>query len=341
MRRSVLERIDDCLIAAEKVESCYAAKDSSVRRCLRRAVRTGHVVEPAPCVFGRVAYWQELKAAARMRHVMRGLQELHPDWVFAGPSAAVAWGLSVSNRYLDKVWLATTRKAHLASGSRYRSIVVSHSDPVTHAGFRLTPFARTVGDCVRIMDFRSGLAIMDSALRVSEVGRDVLRSEVDRSCGHMAGIQRMRAMSALADQRAESGGESIARATMLELGIELPELQHEFVDPMDEAKGYRVDFAWAVPNSGCYIVGELDGFEKYDNPMMTGGRAVSEVIADEHRRQSHLEMCPEVARVARFSFSDVMSDRDFLALLVGSGVPRSYRLDAQVEAAGGALRCRM
>lgn len=341
MKKRMRAWVDGCLSAAEANSACYAAASQVERKRLIRAVDEGYAIEVAPCVYARGSYWDKLKAAGRMRHEMKALQELHPNRVFAGPSAAVGWGLAVSNRYLDKAWVASTRKAHGRESSYLRSIIVSHDEPVEHDGFQLTSFGRTVGDCLRLMDFRSGLALLDSALRISGMTDDEMMGEIEHSCRRMAGIKRMRALTVLADGRAESGGESIARATMLELGIAMPDLQHVFPDPLDGKASYRVDFAWSDPaGDDGFVVGELDGFEKYDNPDMTGGRTTAQVIADEHRRQSRLEMCPNVLRVLRFSFSDVMHDREFLEMLLGSGVDRSFGMDIQVLSAGGKLRCR-
>ena len=332
--------IGDRLTESERNVSCYAPRLQKEQKRMQRGAQEGYVVEVSPTMCARVSYWKDLKPANRMRHWMRGLQNQHPDWIFAGPSAAVAWGLSVSNRYLDKVWVATTRRAHGKELSYRHDIIVSHSEAVTHADIRLTPFARTVGDCLRIMDFRSGLAVVDSALRLGQLTTEDLMNALERDCQRMSGIRRMRAMMPLGDPRAESGGESIARATMLELGLAMPELQQVIHSPLAPETAYRVDFAWTMPGSDAFLVGEMDGFEKYENPAMTGARTTAQVIEDEHRRQTCIEACPEVLRVLRFSFSDIMCDWSFLELLAGCGVPRSYELDAEVVAAGGVLRCR-
>lgn len=331
--------IDDQLSASEEKASCYVPHTKKEQKRLRRAMQEGYVVEVAPTLFARASYWSSLRSTSRMRHKILGLQELHPNWVFAGPSAGVAWGLAVSNRYLDKVWVATTRRAHGKELAFRRDVIVSHDEGEINAGVRLTSFARTVGDCLRIMDFRSGLALLDSALRVSLKTGDELMDMLEQACRHMPGLRRMRAMMSLGDARAESGGESIARATMLELGLALPDLQRVFHSPLAPGTDYRVDFAWEMPG-GAHLVGEMDGIEKYENPAMTAGRSISQVIDDEHRRQTHIEACPDVLRVVRFGFADVMRDQAFLSLLTGCGVQRSFEMDAQVLAAGGVLRCR-
>jgi hypothetical protein len=291
-------------------------------------------------LFARVSYWDSLKPASQIRHKIASLQKLHPNWTFAGPTAGVLWGLAVSNRYLDKVWVATTRRSHGKELAYRRDVIVSHDEAETNADIRLTSFVRTVGDCLRVMDFRSGLAVLDSALRVSQQPADELMTTLEHACPRMPGVRRMRAMMSLGDARAESGGESIARATMLELGLEVPELQRVFRSPLASGTDYRVDSAWARSGEGAYLVGEMDGIEKYENPAMTGGRTIAQVIDGEHRRQTHIEACPDVLRFVRFGFADLMHDREFLSLLMGCGVERSFEMDAQVLAAGGVLRCR-
>lgn len=331
--------VDDQLSASEEKSRCYVPHAKKEQKRLRRAAQEGYVVEVAPMVFARTPYWSSLKASSRTWHKIISLQELHPDWIFAGPSAGVAWGLAVSNRYLDKVWVATTRRAHGRELAFRRDVIVSHDECEVNAGVRLTSFARTVGDCLRIMDFRSGLALLDSALRVSQKTSEELMDMIEQACQRMPGIRRMRAMMSLGDARAESGGESIARATMLELGLALPDLQRVFHSPLAPETDYRVDFAWEMPGE-AHLVGEMDGIEKYKNPAMTAGRSISQIIDDEHRRQTHIEACPDVLRVVRFGFADVMRDQEFLSLLMGCGVQRSFEMDVQVLAAGGVLRCR-
>lgn len=339
MNQRVRAWIDEQAALAEENQTCLVSRTQAELKRFQRAAETGYLIEAAPSVFARMAYWRDLRPARRMCHVMSALQTLHPALVFAGPSAAVAWGMAVSNRYLDKVWVATSRKAHARELDYRRSIIVSGVEPVARGGLNLTPLARTAGDCLRIMGFRAGLAVADSSLRLTGMSKEALAQSIADQCERMAGSKRMRAVMALADARAESGGESIARATMLELGLAMPDLQHCFGDPLSSGEKYRVDFAWSVAQDR-YIVGELDGFEKYDNPAMRKGRTMAQIIDDEHRRQSHLEACSEVVRVVRFGFSDVMRDNSFLELLTGCGVARTFAFDRDVLAAGGTLCCR-
>ena len=206
------------------------------------------------------------------------------------------------------------------------------------SGLRLTSLFRTVGDCLRIMDFRSGIAVADSVLRLRALTGDELITGINSACKKMSRISQMRSLITLADPRAESGGESIARATMLELGLAAPNLQQKFDNPLCPGKTYRIDFAWDV--GGQFILGELDGYEKYVSKEMTGGKSMAKVIEDEHRRQSLIEADPKVLRVVRFGIADVMRDWDFLNLLLRCGIPRTFTYDDRISSAGGILRCR-
>lgn len=330
--------LDEKLDEAEEQHRCLTPRNRLARDRLRRAYNEGVVFEVMPGLFARPAYWDSLSVVRQTLHVMQALQLVHPSWIFAGPSAALANGLAVSNRYLNHIWLATNRKQHRKTRGPIRSIIVSGDRGDTSQGLRTTSWERTVGDCVRIMDFRSGLAVADSALRIRPCATGELAEGVASACPRMQGIHRIKAVIRLADGRAESGGESIARATMLELGFAPPELQRAYPNPDPGRDPYRVDFAWQV--SGGYILGELDGFEKYSNTELLKGRQLAQIINDEHHRQSYLETFDEVLRVVRFAFSDVVNDAALLDLLTRSGVPRTFAFDDRVQVAGGTLRCR-
>ena len=323
---------------AEARGTCLVALTSAERRCLRRAMVDGHIMEVLPGAFVRAGYWKELKPSRKMLHRMHALQEQQPNLVFAGPSAAVAYGMAVSNWYLDRVWVTTTRKAHHRKTRHIRGVIAPGADPTVVSDLRLTPLGRTVGDCLRVMDFRSGVAIADSCLRVTGKSGDQLAVMVRDCCARHAGMAQLDALLSLADVRSESGGESIARATMLELGIQPPDLQRVLQISVGQHESVRIDYAWDIGDK--FIVGEFDGHEKYVNGEMTGGRGIGQILDDEHRRQSFVEASPDVLRVVRFGFRDVMHEKEFLDLLVGCGVPRTFACDDRVIAAGGVLRCR-
>lgn len=338
MNKNVRTWVEERLNEAEESQRCVSARTRCERERMRKAVRAGVAYEVLPFAFARRSYWDELKLAVQMLHKMRALQELRPELVFAGPSAALGYGLNVSNRYLETIWVATSSKAHSRGVGQVRGVEVSHGTAMRYGGLLLTSLPRTVGDCLRIMDFHAGLAVADSALRVGRVSPERLTHEMDEACWRMSGLERVRGVLRLADARAESGGESIARATMLELGMAPPDLQRAYQSPINPQLRFRADFVWHVGSGD--IVGELDGNEKYENAEMRGDRSVVQVIGEEHRRQSHISACKGVLRVVRFGFSDVTHAEGFMQLLTGCGVPRTFAADDRVVRAGGLLRCR-
>lgn len=328
------EQLDE----SEKDKRCLVATTRKEKARMKQALAEGLVVHVMPHIYARPKYWDELSAGEKMLHKMRSMQLLDPNVVFTGASAACARGLSVSNRYLVRPCVVTNRQAH-RKGDDYIDCTVVTGDEITREGnLSLTSRGRMVADCLRAMTFRDGLALVDSSLRTWSMSCAQMAKEVEQCYHRSAGIHRMRALIDLGDGRAESGGESFARATMLELGMALPDLQREFPNPSDPTQPYRVDYAWDVAG-GC-ILGELDGLEKYRNPEMTGGKSLAKLLEEEHRRQSHIEANDKVLRVVRFGFSDVLRDESFLRLLVGCGVPRTFAFDERVVRAGGVLRCR-
>lgn len=74
-------------------------------------------------------------------------------------------------------------------------------------------------------------------------------------------LARLLILCRLANGKSENSGESLARATMIELGFKNPELQREFFNENNPKWPYRVDFAWEINKK--LIVGELDGTDKY------------------------------------------------------------------------------
>ena len=57
---------------------------------------------------------------------------------------------------------------------------------------------------------------------------------------------------------ARNGGESMARAIMIDLGFVPPDLQVEICDLDESDQVVAVDFHWMLPDGGV-VVGELDG----------------------------------------------------------------------------------
>lgn len=284
----------------------------------RYLVKKGELVNPYPGLFADAERWNALTEIQRHRHLMRTLSSEHPSWVFVGASAAAAHGLEVCYADLETVRVAKLGNAPTFGTDRSLHMSLHSSDTTTVDGMRVTTLSRTVVDCMRKLPFSHALVIADSYLRRTFSTREQLVNLVDKPRHGLDGIAHARIVASYADGRAENGGESFARARMIELGFDVPELQVEVYDPV-EKRLYRVDFAWTLPDSSR-VFGELDGWEKYLNPQMNGGSTVG-AFASERQRESRLTLAG--GRVVRFRFSQVVDKGYFERLLTMYGIPRS------------------
>jgi len=320
-RRGIRKDLQERFVEAETNERCLIAITPSDARRLRAAAACGNVVSPAQGIYARPTTWQVLKPPKRSLYAIRALQKLHPNWVFCGPSAAVVYGLAVSYSLLDNICVATTRKAHVnANGARGIVRYAVEGDSITEVdGIRVTSVSRTVFDCIRHAGFREGLAVADSVLYKKLAMQDELIEQFSRMPSKMDGRSKAIDVMRLANGLAENGGESVARAVMIERGFRLPQLQKKVPNPVDRSDCYRVDFYWDL-GDGNEVIGELDGHEKYLNPRMTNGKDIVEVMTDERLRESRV--CGSGAKVMRFSYANVLDRAWFTRLLCCYGIPR-------------------
>ena len=302
--------------AAER-SACAATVDRSLAEPLRRRIQRGEVVSPLPRLWASSAYWGSLDPAEQTLHILRGLHELHPDWVFAGTSAAVAHGLCVSWSALRPILVVGGRSGKKRVGGAVRALRVDGDAATVAGGVPVTSLPRTALDCARLLGLRDGLAVVDSMLATHALGREEFIEYVGLRGKSLEGAQRARLAAELGSDKSGSGGESIARAAMYELGFAMPELQVRVVDPVSGAS-FFVDFCWRLPG-GEVVYGELDGGEKYLNPAMTQNRGAVWKMRRERIRESRLTSTG--GRVMRFSLEDVRDDTRFSRLLSSFGVP--------------------
>lgn len=254
---------------------------------------------------------------------MRTMQSLHPEWTFCHESAAVVFGLPVSYDRLDAVHVATSRSRRNANSKDVRWHVVEDDESVVVRGLRVTSLPRTVFDCMRTADFGQALAVADGALRASRTSACSFVAQFKRMGGSYAGSTRAVRTMRYADALSESGGESIARAAMIRQGFALPELQVSFPQPMNEKRSFRVDFLWTRLD-GSKVVGEFDGFQKYEDPTLLNGRSPLRALADEQHREAQLTLYG--MPIVRFSYQDVADEARFAKLLERYGIPRSEEI---------------
>ncbi|QOY60881.1 hypothetical protein [Thermophilibacter immobilis] len=318
MSRNVQQALAADLDEAECEHRLLVPRDRLDRRRLRALQRRGGVIQPVPGAFARPAHWASLTPIERAGQELRATATMHPRWTFGLTSAALVYGLQVSHRRLQSICVAVESRHRTRSHGRYARVSVEGDRGGEVRGIRVTLFWQTVADCLRYLDFEEGLALADSVLRLGFTPGELV-VQVDALTRHRPGRRHALRTLEAADGRSENGGESIARAVMLELGFQTPELQVEVADPVERSSRFRVDFMWRT-ESGRLIAGELDGREKYRNPSMTAGRDAIDVLSDERLRESRLTSV--VDAVVRFSFADVIHRWRLARILTAFGVPR-------------------
>ena len=308
--------VEDQFSEAESRQSYLVSEDRRMYQLLQRRVCDGEVVRIAPRIYARKSYYTELDPNARAIHMLRALSRRSPDMVFSHTSAALAYGLQVPWRLASPIHCVVPRESH----SRSTSGIIRHAhrsiDAIMFDGIRVTTPECTVADCLRTLDLPEGLAIADSVIATGLLTKTDMCDAIEARVFY-PGAEHAIQTARLADGRAENGGESYARATMLELGCASPDLQHEIVDPLTGAKYYS-DFFWERED-GFDIAGELDGYEKYFNATMTSGKTLDEVLLDERVRESRISASN--IKVMRFRFADVLDRVGFAKLLGAYDVP--------------------
>lgn len=200
--------------------------------------------------------------------------------VFSHVTAAVAWGLPVESRQLDRVRLIR-RQGH-GHGRAVRDAVEHQAslreDEISLAsGLVVTSVPRTVIDLARTSPLEWGVIAADAALHLRLCTRDDLLDALGDARGRRA-VSRAGRVVAFADARAESPLESVSRLTLSRCDVPEPVLQHPIT-----LRGRLVatsDFAWL----GERVVGECDGAAKYGE-LLPQGKSAQEVVMAEKRRE--------------------------------------------------------
>ncbi len=292
--------------------------------CLRRTGETGTVVSPARGLFARRSWWEGLGFSEQTLAIMRAVQRRHPDWVFCGSSAALALGCDV-----PYVWQRPLHVLRESGNSSARTALVVHHSampdndarerPIWRRGLHATPFFRTVLDSLRWMGFREGMVVADWALGACRQRWQELVGYIRGHAGTLHGARSALETLAHATGLAESGGESIARAVMVEQGYLLPSQQVEVPDPLHPGRTFRVDFVW-VRADGRVIVGECDGLRKLLDPGMTRGRSPQQVLGDQRKREGLITVYD--VSILRFTYEEATGVTELVRKLDLYGVPR-------------------
>lgn len=310
--------IDQLLTQAEQEGRCLIPPSTAIRKALLRRIGST-IVSPMPGLFARKTRWDELNRAQRHCEIIRALAIIHPNWTFCSFSAACLLGLEVSWRHLNVVHVCSTTKPSARPGAHIQRHQIEPAGAMHRADISLTPPIQTVTDCLLQTGFADGMPIADSAISKLGLAREHLIEEVEKRVGPRNDRAIRTALTALqhADARAESGGESVTRAVMIETGFAPDWLQYELTDPFDSTETMRTDFAWEC-QARELTLGELDGFVKYTDQTMLAGRTTAEALVAERQREAHLSLYGHP--LLRFTMSEVRSAGALAKKLQTAGV---------------------
>ena len=336
MYDKVRNRLDPQFERAELEGACFVPACRNDARILRKeaedvsgiravdyrrdADSPSEYVSPFPGLYLRGGYWSDLHDDELALHVMKGLALKHPSWTFCSYSAALLYGIDVSWELLDDIHLACPKGRR----TKDRQGIIRHSLDAGTASFpngvRAVDVREAVLGALCSAPFELGLGIVDSALRLRSVTKEGMEAYCEVVGKGRRGIARARAVISFADGRSENGGESRARAVMIEEGFAPHELQVSFCDPIEPNRTIRGDFGWRYED-GSWAIGELDGRQKYEDERFTEGEDSLTVMMAERRRESRLSAYG--VRIMRFPMRYVYDRWKLIELMQVFGIPRS------------------
>ncbi len=305
---------------AEAARRCLHATNDGVRQALMRRRRAGEIVSPMPGLFIRRTTWEALTPIEQMCHLVRGLAQIHSDWVFGGVAAACILGLWIDYRTVNealrsgKVDVMCTMRNGKGDSRHMHRIRSGAGSCIRVDGVKVTTPERTAADCARMPPFDAAMQVVCCVLH-----NGVELTSIIGCAAHNGAIGKApRAVFQYATPLVENGGEAKALARFVQCGFAVPQMQVVFVDPQT-GRTYRVDFLWLCTD-GAIIVVELDGLVKYTDPQMTKGRSLGGIIDDERERVEGLKRAG-VHTVVRIRMEDLNNTAMLQRKLREAGVP--------------------
>lgn len=194
---------------------------------------------------------------------------------FSHETAALLWGLPSVTRDCRAHLIQASKPTGRDPGLARHTHDLPPEHRTSHLGLAVTTLERTAVDCAMQLQPSAGLVVADAALRAG-ADRELCQQIIATRRGHR-GVVVARALLDLADDGAESPGESLARFVLLRAGLPRPTTQVR----VDTRLGtFWADLGW--PEWG--VLAEYDGRAKYDS----SGSAAA-VVIEEKRRQSAIE----------------------------------------------------
>lgn len=282
------------VVLAREVPGALSA--AAVRAGRWERIRPGAFL-PVDATLGEHAR-RERRALAR---VLAADAQLRVDHVISHQSAALLWGLPLVGDGSAVHLIQEVSPKRGAPDLRRHRHRLGAGDAVMLGGRRVTSLARTVADCAALLPAPQGMVLADAALRRG-LDRGECLAILERN-PRGRGARKAAAVVGLADDGAESPGESRLRCVLLRCGLPAPVTQVRVSTAEGDAWG---DLGWP----GWRLLAEYDGVAKYT----AGSAAAAEVVLRERRREAMIER--EGWRVVRATAADLRTPRPLLTALL-------------------------
>jgi hypothetical protein len=297
-------------------------------RDIRRALASGDLIRLQRNCYVLAADWSDLWPESRHRiEVAAAFGEMHGGGGSAcHESAAVVWNIPLYRHVPTAVHVAVPDGKHVSSrkGLRRHLDELPVDDVSVRNGIRTTTLERTVFDLARTLTFEAAVAAADAGLRqvafrgrsydeaIAQDWRERMATRVARGKG-ARGIRQAQAVLEMADGRAESPDESVARVRLRRLGFERVRLQVPVRGP--EGQEFRVDVE--IEDVTTFL--EVDGVGKYEDEALRSGRTLEQVLLDEKRREDWIRGRTQ-QRFVRVESKHLRSDQALAARLAAFGI---------------------
>ena len=263
----------------------------------------------SPQLYYPTELWEELPGHERRLLLACAAGRNNRKTSLIGRSAARVGGMWVVALTEERVELAMPGSGLGPSvrrnpGYKTYHLNLRHSETYESDGYRATRLIRTAIDIARLHGFAEGLLAFDWLLRSGGEKRDIER-EV-RRMGRFKGVRTVRWCLRHATALSESPYESLARALLIEAGLD-PQPQHS-------VGAYRADLAI----DGWLLI-EIDGDSKYEEDTV-------ETIKRENDRKKRIEN--RGYTILRYRPKDLVADPDMFIAEVTAALHHQRQLGA-------------
>ena len=232
-------------------------------------------------------------------------EQLTRAYALSHGSAALLWGLPLLRSPAHTHVMGMGNPSTHVSDIRRHAHRLPASHVTAHLGHQVTTLERTVIDCAMALGPLGGLVVADAALHVG-ASRERCLEILDTMAGRR-GVVTARAVLELADDGAESPGESSTRFVLLRAGLPTPETQ---VRVRTHLGTFWSDLGWP----DWHLLAEYDGRVKYE----ANGPA-SEAVIEEKRRQDAIE--ERGYRVLRITKEDLRAPERLVRRVLSAAPP--------------------